>query len=306
MNKVYIHPKYSLEELMELRKQELFDDPSFQERAKAAYQEELQSKSEDYGELSQAEALIFLDLLAKKAQQQGGIVDIELSARLQTAYDRTQITEAEISEIEQQGELEIFLNLVEEKVSQSGSLLDEGWKKKAKEAYISDRQKEITQQLCLIDEAINDFNLGCDRLQKLLNKPDPLADLSQDVQQAIADLIRGSDYLLTLAEQYLYPRRNWLQRQLYGRIKLLNFSKFRRSERIKTIRYILDYLKRSLLNAVAHGGNPQDRAASLSQADAQNAIQQRRLEQYIKTLPTEVCHLTEWLKQKLESQKAKS
>ena len=289
MNKVYIHPKYSLEELMELRKQELFDDPNFRERAKAAYQEELQPKSEDYGELNQAEALIFLDLLAIKAQQKGGIEDVELSARLKAAYDRSQITEAEIPEIEHQGELEIFLNLIEEKVSQSGTLSDEGWKEKAREVYISDRNKEITQQLCLIDEAINDFNRGYDRLQKLVDRAYFQKDLVQDSQQAIADLICGSYYLLTLAEQYLYPRRNWLQRQLYNKVKLLNFSKFRLEERIKTIRYILDYLKRSF-----------------SQADVQNDIQQRRLEQYLKILHTEICHLTEWLKQKLESQKAKS
>ncbi|MEM7590127.1 MAG: hypothetical protein AAF383_01155 [Cyanobacteria bacterium P01_A01_bin.83] len=282
MNKVYIHPKYSLEELMELRKQELFDDPNFRSRAKAVYQEELQPKSENYGELSQAEALIFLDLLAIKAQQQGGIEDVELSARLQAAYDRDQTAEVEIPEIEHQGELEIFLNLVEEKVSQSCTLRDERWKKKAREVYISERDKEITQRLCLIDEAINDFNRSCDRLQKLINESDFQKDLVQDVQQAIADLIRGSHYLLSLAEQYLYPRRNWLQRKLFKQVEFLNFPKFRREERIKTIRYIIDYLERSL-----------------SQAEQLNPIQQRRLQQYLKTLLVEMCHLVEWLKEKV-------
>ena len=271
MNKVYIHPKYSLEELMELRKQQLFDDPNFRERAKSAYHKELQPKSGYYGKLSQAEALIFLDLLANKAQQQGEIEDVELSARLQAAYDRSQTVDAEISEIEQQEELAIFLNLLEEKVNHSGYLPDARWAEQAKAVYTSDRRKEITHQLNSIEEAVENFNLGCDRLQKSISQTDSL----KDSQQAIAQMIRGSDYLLALAEQYLYPRRNWLQHQLYNKVKLLNFSKFRRSERIKTIRYILDYLKRSS-----------------SQADVQNAIQQRRLEQYLKILPTEICHFS--------------
>lgn len=282
MNKVYIHPKYSLEELMELREKELFDNPYFLERAKAAYQEELQPKSEDSGELSQAEALIFLDLLAIKAQQQGGIEDVELSARLKTAYDRSQTVDADIPEIKHQGELEIFLNLVEEKVNGGGTLPNEGWKEKAREVYISDRNKEITQQLCLIDSSINDFNRGCDRLQKLINGSDFEKDFSQDAQQAIGDLIRGSHYLLSLAEQYLYPRRNWLQRKLFKQVEFLNFPKFRREERIKTIRYIIDYVERSL-----------------SQAEELNLLQQRRLQQYLKTLLVEMCHLVEWLKEKV-------
>lgn len=285
MKKIYIHPNYKPEEWMELQKKELFNDPDFQERAKATYRAELQPVAEDYGELNTAEALIFLDLLARKGDREGTIEDSSLSARLQAAYSRSQTEETELPEIESDRELAIFLNLLEEKVNQSGYLPDKGWKEKAKEVFLSDRRKEITHQLNSLEEAVKNFNLGCDLLQKSVAQTDSL----KDSQQAIAQMIRGSDYLLALAEQYLYPRRNWLQRQLYKKVHFLNFSKFRRSERIKTIRYILDYLKRSY-----------------PLPDVQNAIQQRRLEQYIKTLPVEVCHLTEWLKQKLESQKAKS
>lgn len=285
MKKIYIHPNYKPEEWMELHKRELSNNPDFQERAKAAYRAELQHVAEDYGELNAAEASIFLDLLERKAQQNGTVEDSLLSGRLQVVYSLSQTKETELPEIESDRELAIFLNLLEEKVSQSGYLPDKQWTEQAKEIFQRDRNKEITQRLYLIEEAVKDFNLGCDRLQQAIVQP----NLLKDSQKAIAQMIRGSDYLLTLAEQYLYPRRNWLQRQLYERVKLLNFSKFRLEERIKTIRYILDYLKRLF-----------------SQADAQNTIQQRRLEQYIKTLPVEVCHLTEWLKQKLESQKVKS
>ena len=275
------------EELRELDRLEVFDNTDFRERAKAAYRAELQPKG-DYGELSAAEQSIFLDLIARKVQQQEAVEDIAIAERVKTAYKRSQITETELPKIESDEELAIFLGLLDSEVNNSGNLADKQWQEKAKEVYISDRQKESDRQLNLIEEAIKDFNLGCDRLKASITHP----ELETELQQAIAQIIRGSHYLLTLTEQYLYPRRNWLQRQLYKKLPVLNFSKFRVEERIKTIRYTIDYLERAFAK----------RRRSLIAQKMPNDIQKRRVEQYIKALPTEVCHLTEWLKARVKGQ----
>ncbi|MEL7420847.1 MAG: hypothetical protein AAGK10_20095 [Cyanobacteria bacterium J06555_3] len=273
------------EALRELDRLEVFDNADFKERAKAAYRAELEPKA-DYGELSAAEQSIFLDLIARKVQQQGAVEDIAIAERVKTAYKQSQITETELPKIESDEELAIFLNLLDSIVNNSGYLANKQWQERAKAVYKSDREKERDRQLDLIEEAIKDFNLGCDRFRRTIAQPESETEL----QQAIAQIIRGSYYLLTLTEQYLYPRRNWLQRKLYKKLPVLNFSKFRVEERIKTIRYTINYLERAIAK----------RRRSLIAQEMQNDIHKRRVEQYIKALPTEVCHLTEWLKARVK------
>jgi hypothetical protein len=251
--------KLELLELQEEKAKEtgILDDAEWRERAREVYE---------------------LELLAREVGQQGIIEDVELSERLKEAYSRSQTKETEISSIESDRELGIFLSLIEADVSQSGSLPDNEWLARAKASYISDRNKEITQQLNSIDGAINDLTQGCDRYKQLITQ----SEAEAEERQVISQIIRGSHYLLTVTERYLYPRRNWLQRKLYKKMEFLNFPKFRLEERIKTIRYIIDYLERSRF-----------------ETERQNDIQKRRLEHYLKTLPVEACHLTEWLKERV-------
>jgi hypothetical protein len=256
----------------EAKKTGKFDDPDWRERAKAVYRGE-GNNVEDFGELNVEEQRVFLELLIREVGQQGVIEDVGLGKRLKAAHTRSQTTETEISLIENNGELAIFLDLIEEQASQSGYLSDNSWLARAKASYISDRNKKLTQQLNLIDEAIKDITQGCDLVQQSTTQP----ETEINVGEAIAQLIRGSHYLLTLTEYYLNPPRNWLQRRLYKQVEFLDFPKFRLEERIKSIRYIIDYLERSL-------------------GDIQNDLQTCRLDCYLKTLPVEACHLAEWLK----------
>jgi hypothetical protein len=202
-----------------------------------------------------------------------------LDERLKAAYTRSQTRETEIPFIENDGELAIFLQQIEERVSQSGYLPDNEWLARAKASYFSDRHKELTQQLNSIDGAIEDITQGCALFQKSITQ----AETEKNEEQAIAQLIRGSHYLLALTEYYLNPPRNWWQRRLYKKVEFLDFPKFRLEERIKTIRYIIDYFERSRF-----------------EIEGQNAIQQSRLENYLKSLPIEACHLAEWLKGRVE------
>ena len=218
-----------------------------------------------------------MELLAREVGQRGVIEDVELGERLKAAYIRSQTKETEISSIESDRELAIFLSLVEADVSQSGYLPDNEWIARAEASYIRDRHKEITQQLNSIDRAIANLTQGCDCMKQSITQ------LEIDTQQAIAQIIRGSHYLIDLIEQHLYPRRNWLQRRLYKKVEFLNFPRFRLEERIKTIRYIIDYLERLRF-----------------ETQRQNDIQKRRLEHYLKTLLVEACHLAEWLKERVE------
>ena len=150
----------------------------------------------DWASLGLSLYIFFLSLVTSAiavilvATHSNRIEDVELGERLKAAYIRSQTKETEISSIESDRELAIFLSLVEANVSQSGYLPDNEWIARAKASYISDRNKEITQQLNSIDRAIANLTQGCDCMKQSITQLEEI-----DTQQAIAQIIRGSHYL---------------------------------------------------------------------------------------------------------------
>ena len=84
--------------------------------------------------------------------------------------------------------------------------------------------------------------------------------------------------MLSLAEKYLYLKQSRLKKALVKKLPMLNYSRFRREERIKHIRYILDYLQ-----------------FVITTENQPNSLQIKRVQSYLKTLPLEAAHLSEWL-----------
>ncbi|MDJ0904342.1 MAG: hypothetical protein QNJ55_36730 [Xenococcus sp. MO_188.B8] len=283
MKRVSIHPNYNLEKLLELQEKGLFEKQDFRARAKAAYRAERKTSREDYSRTNQEQRRIFLDLLTEKAHQGEVVEDIDLAPRSKTAYQRSLIRETELLKITSKKELAIFLDLLEKKVEQTGYLNDTRWLEIAKEVYIQDRdfylKQQTAQELASLQEAKEKIDLGCEALSKAIAKD----DLGIDLQQAYSLLIEGSHDLLSLAEKYLYPKQNWLQKKLSQKIPIIDFNQTRRKERIKTIRYILDYIQQLI---------------TLEQAN-QNEIHLRRLQSYLRELTIETNYLFGWLAKKI-------
>ncbi len=283
VKRVSIHPNYNLEKLLELQEKGLFEKQDFRARAKAAYRAERKTSREDYSRTNQEQRRIFLDLLTEKAHQGEVVEDIDLAPRSKTAYQRSLIRETELLKITSKKELAIFLDLLEKKVEQTGYLNDTRWLEIAKEVYIQDRdfylKQQTAQELASLQEAKEKIDLGCEALSKAIAKD----DLGIDLQQAYSLLIEGSHDLLSLAEKYLYPKQNWLQKKLSQKIPIIDFNQTRRKERIKTIRYILDYIQQLI---------------TLEQAN-QNEIHLRRLQSYLRELTIETNYLFGWLAKKI-------
>ena len=299
MKKVSIHPHYTVEELLKLQEKGLFERQDFRARAKAVYRAEKRKSKEDYGELNKEQYKIFFHLFAKKARQGEAIEDIDLSTRLKNTYKRSLTTETEIAEINNKEELVFFLDLLKEKADRTGYLNDRQWLEKAKEVYIRDLalraseadrdlqlKQQTTQELFTLNSASEKINSGCEQLIEAIANNDSAIHL----QQAYSLLIQGSDDLLNLSEKYLYPQRNWLQKKLHQKLPILKSARIRREERIKSVRYILDYLQQFIT------------VDEMNKSDIHN----RRLQSYLKVLPIEAAYLTEWLMKEIKKQQPKS
>lgn len=244
---------------------------------------------EQSSSLNPAEAAIFRRLLAEE--------DSELKQRQKEAYRRSLVRETEVPQIENDQELGIFLALLESEVRKTGYLPDPEWQTRARDAYRRERNFTLNQRAIeqreILEKAVSKLEEGTkimqDAISLYLNQAKPLeTDITIELQSGCVLLIRGSYGLLSLTEKYLYLKQSRLKKALAKKLPMLNYSRFRREERIKHIRYILDYLQ-----------------FVITTENQPNSLQIKRVQSYLKTLPLEAAHLAEWLSEEIDKQSKK-